>query len=354
MRVLVVSSSSIHIENFMNLLETCSHNRFEIFICSNTEYIGKYKTDCLIKFKISNPFEAFNSIFVLSQYIRRMEPDIIHVHQANSVAFLTFLSIKFSGIKGIRTVLTSWGSDILILPEKNFLMRKMIMFNLRNAEVITYDATVVKSKIEELNNAFKHKLNFFFYGIELPKVDYSRKENIIYSNRLHKSLYRIDKIIYAFNVFQKKYPDWKLIIAGSGEETEKLKSIVQSLHLENKVSFVGWLSKQENMRYYGRAKIYVSIPISDAGSVSILEALAHKCYSIVSDLPANKEWISSKNGYIVQNVDDNFLAEAYKKGFLEFNPHLSNEKIYLVSKENQCKNITDIYFQLMEKGKDFV
>jgi glycosyltransferase involved in cell wall biosynthesis len=62
---------------------------------------------------------------------------------------------------------------------------------------------------------------------------------------------------------------------------------------------------------YAKSKIWVSIPESDATSISLLEAMSLGCIPVVVDLPANREWIEhQKNGIIVQNIDANFLEEA--------------------------------------------
>ena len=43
--------------------------------------------------------------------------------------------------------------------------------------------------------------------------------------------------------------------------------------------------------WYARARWYVSLPESDSVSVSVLEALAHGCIPLLSDLPANRELV---------------------------------------------------------------
>jgi glycosyltransferase involved in cell wall biosynthesis len=46
---------------------------------------------------------------------------------------------------------------------------------------------------------------------------------------------------------------------------------------------------------------FFSILTSDALSVSLLEAMAHGCIPIVSDLPDNREWVEdNKNGIILK------------------------------------------------------
>ena len=91
-------------------------------------------------------------------------------------------------------------------------------------------------------------------GIDL--VDSIEKENIIYSNRLHKELYRIDKIIGYAKEFFKTHTDWKLVVGATGPETDELKKLAEHLEMKDKVIFVGWLGKEENHNWYAKSKIY--------------------------------------------------------------------------------------------------
>jgi len=70
--------------------------------------------------------------------------------------------------------------------------------------------------------------------------------------------------------------------------------------------------------------VFVSVPRSDATSISLLEAMGHGCLPVLSNLPANGEWvIDGLNGRIVEDLSclssvlECAIAEA------EDNQHLS-------------------------------
>jgi glycosyltransferase involved in cell wall biosynthesis len=114
-----------------------------------------------------------------------------------------------------------------------------------------------------------------------------------------------------FADFHTQHPSWNLVIGGSGSETEKLKNQTKLLGLTEYVKFVGWLNEEENRLHYAESSIYVSIPASDGTSVSLLEAMSANCIPVVSDLPANKEWISDNaNGIIFQEEGENPFKRA--------------------------------------------
>ena len=110
---------------------------------------------------------------------------------------------------------------------------------------------------------------------------------------------------------------WDLVLGdfpmGLTAQTEELKNKAKSLGLANDVDFVGWIQKEENEQWYSKAKIWVSIPESDATSISLLEAMACGCIPVVSDLPANREWIQSGvNGIVVEDLQSDFISKALK------------------------------------------
>jgi glycosyltransferase involved in cell wall biosynthesis len=66
------------------------------------------------------------------------------------------------------------------------------------------------------------------------------------------------------------------------------------------VELVGRLDAATQAGYYRRARWYVSLPLSDSVSVSVLEAMAHGAIPILADLPANRELVADgQNGLIL-------------------------------------------------------
>ncbi len=240
-------------------------------------------------FSLRSPLRIRSKILLLRKEIEAFKPDIIHVHQANSCSFYTLKACD----KKYPVVVTAWGSDILAASSKGFIYRYMLKYILCNADCFTSDSKYMAEEMRRM--AGKKYLNILIanFGIDILPLKVE-KEDMIYSNRQLTPLYRIDKIIELFGQFinsGRSFHHWKLAIAATGPEEEKLKEMVARNGLENNVTFHGWVDKEANSVLYGKARIYVSIPQSDATSISLLEAMASSCIPVVSDLPANKEWI---------------------------------------------------------------
>lgn len=297
-KLLLIGSTinPVHIKNYYQLV----NDYFDDVLIVGTHQVDFCKSVAL-NFSIKNPIEVIRSIFKLRRLMKNYNPSIVHVHQANSIGFISALANKCR----YPHVITTWGDDVLVFPKKGFIYRMLAKISLKYADAITADAKSMETAIHSFYK--KVEVTIANFGIIIEEETLLPKENIIYSNRLHEDLYNIDKIIVGCSNFLKTNSDWKLIIAGNGDNTTKLKSLVDELNLNAQIEFVGFLDAETNRKNYYKSKIYISIPDTDGTSISLLEAMAYGCIPLVSDLPSNKEWITDTiNGLIVKefNVEE--------------------------------------------------
>ncbi len=304
--IIIVGTNSIHTHRFIIALLPIIKNL--IFITNKPSQKNDFNIPHHdIDFSLSNIMASRQIGKILKQYSN--ENLIIHIHQANSYAFHTIRAIKKYNIQCTIT-LTAWGSDILLLPNRNFLFKQMVKYNLSNVDIITSGSLYVTSKIYELLGNKKNTVKTINFGVdEVPScIDLSQKEYIILSNRLHKSLYNIDKIIIAFAKIKhtNRLINHKLIIAGDGILTDTLKNLAKSLQIkQDEIIFTGMLNHSDLINWYKKAQLFISVPNSDACAISLLEAMMYGCVPIVSNIPANLECvINNINGIINQNLDE--------------------------------------------------
>lgn len=346
-RILLVGPASIHLQNFLAVLDDITDN-----ICIISSAPGKIETDIPVHvadFSLRNPLNLITTPARIRKIFRSFKPDVVHVHQMNSVAFYTLLALSRYDVPILAT---AWGSDVLVNPNKSWLWRKILSYNLRRATAFTSDARFMADRMQELSPARELDITVANFGVPDPVYDMA-KEHIIYSNRLHESLYRVDRIIRAFEKFHRTPGgcDWTLVIAATGTETPELKKLAEELGLGNSVVFVGWLQMDDNMMWYARSKVWVSIPGSDATAISLLEAMYHGCLPVVVDLPVTHEWIKDgENGIIVSDIDAPFLNAISDFDFTavpEINRSIiEREATYWVAVKRFCK----LYKRLIATG----
>ena len=340
---MIIGSNSIHVYNYINLVKDYFD---EIILITNKKREGTDVKTIELDFhlKLSS---RLKTVAKIKNLIQEYAPSIIHIHQVNSYAYYSLLAARKSLVPKI---LTAWGSDILLSPKNSFLLKKMVQFNLRHADFLTSDSEFMAEEIRSLLPRRKLDILIANFGIEIIEKDLL-KENIIYSNRLHKKLYQIESVINAFKLFLENSIDksWKLVIAATGEETNNLKSMVEHLNLKGNVEFVGWVDQEKNVEYYSKARLFVSIPESDATSISLLEAMAYGCIPVLSDLPANREWIDDgKNGIIVNSPSENIFERALKLNMSEvasINKRIIIEKGTKVANKKKFIQLYDHFLQ---------
>lgn len=303
-KILIVGPDSPHVSTFISRLNT---EDYELKVISSGSYHISFLPNYILDFSLVRFWNLLVTPLKIKQIAKSFCPDVVWMHQANSYSFYPVLALS----KHYPLVLTVWGSDILVAPHQSFWVKKMTRYILKNVDSITSDANYLGEKTLEISPNKNTPLHICQFGIQPLDIPIE-KQNIIYSNRGHKPLYRVKEIIYAFHRFKQHCTeDWKLVIAGEGEETSNLKKITEDLQLMDDVQFVGFLSPKENAGWYGRSSLYVSIPESDGTAVSLLEAMYYGCIPIVSDLPANREWINhGDNGYVATDLYANFIEKA--------------------------------------------
>ncbi|MCL1850007.1 MAG: glycosyltransferase family 4 protein [Bacteroidetes bacterium] len=307
-KLLLTGSNTIHTFNYFQLIEDYFDEIVLITVTKNEFESQKLTRKYAVYSSLKNPFNYFTAIHKYQTILEKEKPDIIHIQQISTYTLLLMKALKKSKLS-IPVVVTAWGSDVLVNPKKGWLYKKMVQYVLNHGDAFTADAQFLADEMQKLTQK-KLPIAIANFGINVEDIPI-RKCNIIYSNRLHKPLYRIDKIIIAFSRFVKHHSDWQLVVAATGTETENLKQLCNTLEIDSNVEFIGWVDSKINSENYAKAKIWVSIPESDATAISLLEAMSMGCIPVVSHLPANKEWIQNQvNGIVVDNADHDFLSEA--------------------------------------------
>ena len=285
-------------------------------------FTEKYEVKLLeegMDFGIKNFFKALQS---LKEIISKTKPDVLVLYQLNLTAFIAIIANKKYKIPVFSIGI---GSDILVMPKRGFLYKAMLKYILKNSQAFNAGSPYL---LEQMQKYCPKGKEIMLANLGIKPIQAVEKQKIIYSNRLHSSLYRIDEVIKAFAKFVSKsqYSDWQLVIAATGKEKE-FQQLAERLCVKDKVKFVGWLSQKENAEYYSKSKIYISIPKSDSFPISLMEAMSAECLCIISDLPAYKGLMKNKeNSLVISN------EEILKADYIEQILELDKKEILLKNK----------------------
>jgi rhamnosyl/mannosyltransferase len=151
--------------------------------------------------------------------------------------------------------------------------------------------------------------------------------------------------------------DAKLILIGEGPLKEKLKEIVQSLNLGDKVVFQPPVSDDDLVAYYHACEVLVlpSVEITEAFGLVQLEAMACGKPVVSTALPTGVPFVNQhgKTGFIVPPRDHRALAQAINT--LLSNPQLREQYgIYAKRRVEQEFNMKVITAKVMQVYKELL
>jgi glycosyltransferase involved in cell wall biosynthesis len=133
----------------------------------------------------------------------------------------------------------------------------------------------------------------------------------LFCNRSWEPRYGVDVLARAFVQAARRQPELRLMLLGGGSQAGALHQILGQGGVGEQVVFAGQIRQAELPRYYHMADLYISPSHVDGSSVSLMEALACGLPCLVSDIPANREWVSDdRNGWLFPDGDVGALAAA--------------------------------------------
>lgn len=248
----------------------------------------------------------------LKQAIKEIKPDIVHAHYASSYGLLGALS-------GFHPFIISvWGSDIYEFPNKSFLHKQIIKYNLRCADNILSTSS---NMIDEIIKYTDKNITLTPFGIDLnkftPKQSIPKKNEIVVGTiKALEKVYGIDILIKAFAHVKNIIPNitLKLLIVGKGSQMQSLIKLSNKLGISDAVVFVGYVEYKSIVKFYHQLDIFVAVSRSESFGVSVIEASACEIPVIVSDVGGLPEVVSDNHtGFIVKSENVEQTAIALKK-----------------------------------------
>ena len=238
---------------------------------------------------------------------------LIHVHWAIPTGLIGVLAGK---LLRKPVVVTIHGSDFRMATERSSFLTKIFLYVCQRANQIMCVSEVQEKEIQKMG-VRAEKILTFPMGIDQSFLEAGRKRreklngqsHTVLSNRNLLPLYNVSLLIRAIPAVLKEEPNTKFIIAGDGPERDNLEKEAKNLNVSSFVKFLGRIPHERMAGLLAQADIYVSTSLYDGTSVSLLEAMGSGAFPIVTDIPANREWITTgQNGFLVPVDEEKCLA----------------------------------------------
>jgi glycosyltransferase involved in cell wall biosynthesis len=301
--VLVGDGESPHLLKWARALAP----RAEVWVASTRAFTPGFDTvvptSRRLALKLSPDFEGGNvkvlrSLPRLARWLKHVDADWIHAHYLTSHGTMACLAKLLWRLRG-QVVGSAWGSDILVTPNRHWGLRRLTTWVLRNCTLCTSDSEHMAERMRTLGAT---DVMVFPFGLEsMPEASDEKDDRLFFANRALEPIYAPERVIDLFAQLSVCWPEARLVVAHDGTLRVTVEAKARDLGLADRVRFIGRIAEADQARHYRKARWYLSLPRSDSVSVSVLEAMAHGCIPLLSDLPANRELVrDGENGLILQ------------------------------------------------------
>ena len=194
-------------------------------------------------------------IFKIFKIAKKIRPEIIHAHLSLPEIIVTFLkfifrldfkmviskhldSFLFEGSRGQNKFFSG-----LFLERIIFYISDHVIFISKNVQ--SYFLSEIKVPPEKKSVIYYgiNKKNFIMKNASKDKkIKFNKKKNqkVILNIARHTVQKKIDLLIRGFAEYQKINKNSKLILVGSGTETEKLKLLGEELKIKSKIQWINY------------------------------------------------------------------------------------------------------------------
>jgi glycosyltransferase involved in cell wall biosynthesis len=252
----------------------------------------------------------------LQRVVREIKPDVFHGHFLVEHGF-------YGALAGFHPyVVTAWGSDVLVEPQRDPVSKLIAKWTLRRADLVTSNNAYMAERIVALGTA-RSKVHVVTLGADrffLERRDESVNVRIadlprapsVLSTRAHEPLYNIGEIIDAYERVVRARPGVRMVVAHGGSQSAELSR--RAAVSAGRIEFIGFVDRKALRDAMTEAHVFVSVPSSDGTSVALLQAMAAGCFPIVADLPTQRELIEDGvNGFRVPLHRPEILAERIER-----------------------------------------
>tara|TARA_R110002110_G_scaffold2830_1_gene14163 strand:+ start:94689 stop:95765 length:1077 start_codon:yes stop_codon:yes gene_type:complete len=262
-----IGYSNIGLENFANVTD---ENIIKyVFIRKQPVIEAQYILSRLYPNSKIKLLHQSGGIFQLSDAIKKIKPDVIHAH--HTVPAFNASILKY--IYRFKLLITAHS----VFHAYSFFQKVAFYFSYIMSDLIVCNSNNTKISLPKL--VFKNEITVVYNGIDFSLIDecYSHHDNKkIRFGTVCRLVPQKDltTLIKAYSLFSNniRADAYELVIVGDGPEMTKLKALVSSLNLDQKVTFTGELSRSEVYKQLHKLDIFVVSSVIEGFCNAMVEA----------------------------------------------------------------------------------
>jgi glycosyltransferase involved in cell wall biosynthesis len=289
--------------------------------------------------------------------ISNRQVKIIHLHSACRGSFIRkSIMVLLSKLFGKKTILHIHGGEFKLYYDGSGIIKPYILYILNLADELVvlsgewkayFDSITKKKQSIVVNNPVMMPVHVAKNTLEIPI-------RILYLNHI-----TVKKGIFdVVEVFRKNKAAFKAVfkleIAGTGNELDKLKTIIAENGLEELIEYKGWVSGKEKDDLINQCNLFVLTSYYEGLPMSILESMAFGKPVIATHVGGIPQIVKAgENGWLVTPGDTAALEKIFFD--IKSNPQLleayGNQSLDIVkdfSAERVISKLNEVYGALLD------
>jgi rhamnosyl/mannosyltransferase len=332
-----------------------------VLVCNNSlkTEVEDYDRFKLVRVASPGSFLGMPYAPSLPIWLRRIKADILHFHHPFPPGELAYLLVQPPG-----KIVVTWHSDIVRQRWALALYAPFLRTFLKRVDRILVSSPNYLEASSYLNDV-REKCTVIPLGIDIQQFQLNpmleQKVKTLRAQYGPRIILFVGRLVYYKGVeyLIKAMPEIeaKLILIGEGPLKKKLKEIVRSLSLWDKVVFQSPVPDSDLVAYYHACDVFVlpSVEITEAFGLVQLEAMACGKPVVSTALPTGVPFVNQhgKTGFIVPPRDHRALAQAINT--LLSNPQLREQYgMYAKRRVEQEFNMKFITAKVMQVYKELL
>jgi glycosyltransferase involved in cell wall biosynthesis len=246
------------------------------------------------------------------------EIDVVHIHtplppiiKTSHPIILTIHTPMLSNNNYIK--ITSIYS-LLTKISARFISFPLELRHIKSSNMITTVSESVAKELEEygLN---QDRISVVSNGVDEnifypnKNVTNNDKKYIMYAGRIDREKGLFD-LVESADIICSKRADISFIIAGDGRDGNRLKKKIKKIGLQNRFIFLGQIEKDQMIKLYQNATIFILPSYREGLPTVLLEAMSCGLPVLATDVRGNRDLITNgKNGLLIPPKDPKKIAE---------------------------------------------
>ena len=255
----------------------------------------------------------------MARDIRSHRIDVVHAHQYTPF-FYASIAARLSGVRP-RVIFTEHGRHYpdVVSPKRRLINR--VVFD-RLADRVNAVCEFSARSLAALDGFSAARIEVIPNGVDLPAyapaADRTALRTRLGLDPAKKYVATIARfhpvkdhatLVHAFALVASEVPDADLLLVGDGELRAELVALVAQLRITDRVQFMG--VRRDVADLLRAADVFALTSVSEAASITLLEAMASGLPVVVTAVGGNPEIVRDKvDGFLAPRGDSTAVAQA--------------------------------------------